>query len=896
MAVISSKKKFVLHGSKYNYYSVDAAFAEVRSLPASLIVLLENNLRHYDNADELSTIIDAFQEWQVSKTNAVELPYSPSRVLMQDFTGVPSVVDLAAMRDAMEQMGGEPQHINPKCKVDLVIDHSIQVDKSASPAAMHYNAQLEMQRNQERYALLNWAQSAFENFRVVPPGRGICHQVNLEYLANVVWSDQVAGEAVVYPDTVVGTDSHTTMINALGVLGWGVGGIEAEAAILGQSISLKLPDVIGVYLHNTPRLEVLATDIVLAITERLRHYGVVNKFVEFFGPGLQHLSLADRATIANMAPEYGSTCGFFPIDEETLAYLKLTGRDAEHIDLIAHYAKCQGLWHNPDRPKSDFTDCIEVDLASLGWAVAGPHRPQDRVDLGGLKTTVEKNLVDAGVDDSLANSVAVSGLDVRMKHADVVIAAITSCTNTSNPEILIAAGLLAKNALELGLQVKPWVKTSFAPGSRVVQRYLEELGLIEPLEQLGFHIVGFGCTTCIGNSGPLADNITQAVEKNNLYVSSVLSGNRNFAGRIHPQVQANWLASPPLVVAFALAGTTKIDLIADSLGQDRSGKDVMLVDIWPKSELIQQAVSRVNGEMFLQEYAGSFWQGAEVWQQLSAELSLDQKDSGVNFSWNDRSTYVRCPDFFNNISADPIAHKNIDDAAVLAVFGDSVTTDHISPAGNIAATSPAGKYLLSHDVSLAEFNSYGARRGNHEVMLRGTFANVRIRNLLLDGVEGGYTFSSCGKEIVSIYDSAMQYKLQSRPIVVFAGKEYGSGSSRDWAAKGTLLLGVECVFAESFERIHRSNLIGMGVLPCKLPVSVHDLSLIGDERISLLGIESMQETNAKLELVIKRKDGLVTKLPVTSCIDTDQELSYYKNNGVLNYMLRKFFQEKAACA
>jgi aconitate hydratase len=864
---------FVVGDKKYKYFSVKKALGR-NNLPASLNILLENILRN--NFDKKT--LEAFSAWQQEKTNAIEIPYQPSRVLMQDFTGVPAVVDLAAMRDAMQEVDGDVNRINPQCQVDLVIDHSIQVDKSANSNALGYNIQQEMQRNQERYALLNWAQKSFDNFRVVPPGRGICHQVNLEYLASVV----CAKEGVVFSDTLVGTDSHTTMVNALGVLGWGVGGIEAEAAMLGQPISLKMPDVIGVYLHGTPHLNILATDIVLAITENLRSFGVVNKFVEFFGPGLDHLTLADRATIANMAPEYGSTCGFFPVDEETLNYLSLTSRSKEHIDLIRQYSKLQGVWHNPNRDKADYSKCIDIDLSTITWSVAGPHRPQDRVSLSSIKSVATKAMVDANVGD-LNDSFALAGSDCNMQHGDIVIAAITSCTNTSNPEILIAAGLLAKAAVELGLQVKPWVKTSFAPGSRVVQNYLERLNLLEPLEKLGFHIVGYGCTTCIGNSGPLLENVAKSVDKNNIYVSAALSGNRNFAGRIHQQVQANWLASPPLVVAFAIAGSTLFDFDSESLGG--ASNKVMLADIWPSPEEIQRCLAQINSEMFASEYGDKFWQGPELWGRLSKELNKDGREGEKVFNWQDCSTYIRCPSFFKDFSINAEALSNISNASVLAVFGNSVTTDHISPAGNIAQNSPAGRYLAEKGVSLVNFNSYGARRGNHEVMMRGTFANIRIKNLLLSDIEGGYTLFE--DEVVSIYDAAMRYKEQNVPLVIFAGEEYGTGSSRDWAAKGTSLLGVQCVIAKSFERIHRSNLIGMGVLPLKLLSDSSFLDINVKTKISILGIDSMSLPNAKLKVIVENMGNKI-ELDAVACIDTPKELEYYVNKGILTYMLRRF--------
>jgi aconitate hydratase len=880
---------------QYTYYPlVQVASKDVREdLPASLCVLLENVLRHSAQNPDYISGVEAILAWRHSRTNRIgELFYQPSRVLMQDFTGVPTVVDLAAMRDAIVDLGGDARKINPHCQVDLVIDHSVQVDVFAQEDAMEENTQIEMNRNQERYALLNWAQSAFENFRVVPPGRGICHQINLEHLAHVVWGAEEGDAPLAFPDTLVGTDSHTTMVNALGVLGWGVGGIEAEAAILGQPISMCVPDVIGVYLTGIPQPGVMATDIVLALTEQLRSEGVVSKFVEFFGPGLAHLSLEDRATIANMAPEFGATCGFFPIDEKTLAYLTLTGRSQQKIDLVEAYAKAQGLWHRPDRDQGDYTRCLQCNLSELSWSLSGPKRPQDRVSLDQLKDTMHKTLSELGCTDPLTKTFPVEGLDETMKQGDVVIAAITSCTNTSNPAVLIAAGLFAKKAVERGLKVKPWVKTSLAPGSRVVPDYLNVLGLLEPLEQLGFHVVGFGCTTCIGNSGPLSDAVASTVSDNDLVVSAVLSGNRNFSGRIHPQVQANWLASPPLVVAFALTGTTCIDLTQEPLGQDSQGQPVMLSELWPAPDAIQAAVAQINSQMFAKAYDEGFWKGRPRWQQLSEALSQDQTDldahSAPLFPWEEHSTYIRKPDFLKGIQRVPTPCQDIKNARILAVFGDSVTTDHISPAGAIAQMGPAGQYLEQQSVGLSDFNSYGARRGNHEVMVRGAFANIRIHNHLAPETEGGYALSPAGDEILSIYDAAMKYAETQTPLVVFAGREYGTGSSRDWAAKGTLMLGVKCVIAESFERIHRSNLVGMGVLPCQLPegIKVEGLKLTGQEALNITGIDHMNQPLETLQLMINRPDGSHEPLELKCCIETLKELAYYQQGGILHYVLR----------
>ncbi len=880
---------------QYHYYSLSQLLSDedvTQDLPASLCVLLENAMRHADQDAAYLTSVDALLAWrQVRKGTGQAIDYHPSRVLMQDFTGVPAIVDLAAMRDALVDLGGAASEINPYCHVDLVIDHSIQVDAFAKSSAMEDNTQQEMNRNQERYTLLNWAQSAFKRFRVVPPGRGICHQVNLEHLAQVVWVSDEAETPLVYPDTLVGTDSHTTMVNALSVLGWGVGGIEAEAAMLGQPIAMRVPDVVGVYLSGMPQPGIMATDIVLAITAQLRSVGVVSQFVEFFGPGVTQLSLEDRATIANMAPEFGATCGFFPIDEKTLSYLELTGRTPYQVALVEAYAKQQGLWHRPDRNPADYTRCVECDLSDIVWSMAGPKRPQDRVALNALKSTMHDALLALGHEESeLKQTVPVSGLDQNMRHGDVVIAAITSCTNTSNPAVLIAAGLLAKKAVEKGLQVKPWVKTSLAPGSRVVPDYLNQLGLLEPLEQLGFHVVGFGCTTCIGNSGPLSPAVEAAVAEHDLSVSAVLSGNRNFSGRIHPQVQANWLASPPLVVAFALAGTTCIDLTQEPIGQDVQGHPVMLRDIWPEPNMIHEAVAQINQSMFHAAYDDDFWEGLPRWQQLSKALNQLQDPHAVapQFKWNERSTYIRKPDFFK-VQSDQSRINDLEQARILAVFGDSVTTDHISPAGAISASSPAGVYLQEHDITLQDFNSYGARRGNHEVMMRGTFANIRIHNHLIRGTEGGYTLNPTGDTVQSIYDVAMDYAQRDIPLVVFAGREYGTGSSRDWAAKGTLMLGVRCVIAESFERIHRSNLVGMGVLPCRLPegICTEQLKLEGQEEVAIEGIAKMQGPHAALTLTLKRPNGVSESIPLMACIETLKELEYYQSGGILCYVLKQ---------
>lgn len=850
---------------------------ELAKLPISLKVLLENLLRHMGENGVGVGDIDAMAKWVDMKTSRDEIAYHPARVLMQDFTGVPAVVDLASMRDAMQALGGHVETINPQCSVDLVIDHSVQVDRYGQSDALVKNLQVEMERNHERYQFLKWGQEAFANFRAVPPDTGICHQVNLEYLAKVVWHDAKTG--LTYPDTLVGTDSHTTMINGLGVLGWGVGGIEAEAAMLGQPVSMLIPEVIGVKLTGQLPEGATATDLVLTLVEMLRARGVVGKFVEYFGEGLTHLTLAERATIANMAPEYGATCGFFPVDDETLNYLRLTGRDAEHIAMVEAYVKAQGMWHMPEA-EARFTDVLRLDLSTVETSLAGPKRPQDRVVLSDLKRATAEVIKGRGKGGELDQAYGVDGLDAPMHHGDVVIAAITSCTNTSNPGVLVAAGLLAKKAVEKGLATQPWVKTSLAPGSKVVMRYLEACNLIKPLEALGFYLVGYGCTTCIGNSGPLSESITQSVQDNDLVVSSVLSGNRNFEGRIHPLTTANWLASPPLVVAFAIAGTTHINLASQPLGQDQAGQDVMLKDIWPSSREIAQEMARIDREMFIEQYRDVF-AGDAQWQAI-------ETGGQSTYTWDSDSTYVRRPSFFEGMPKHTPDMKNIENARVLALLGDSVTTDHISPAGSIAQDSPAGLYLKEHGVPVNQFNSYGSRRGNHEVMMRGTFANIRIHNEMVPGVEGGYTRYLPTDEILAIYDAAMRYQQDETPLVVIAGREYGTGSSRDWAAKGTLLLGVKAVIAESFERIHRSNLIGMGVLPLQFldGESRKTHRLMGSETISVTGLGSLQAQSIVQAIVVK-DDGSKDTMRLLCRIDTDQELDYYRHRGILQMVLRK---------
>ncbi|MFQ7900953.1 aconitate hydratase AcnA [Stutzerimonas degradans] len=871
-------------GKTYQYFSLPAAAAtlgEIDRLPVSLKVLLENLLRWEDGVTVRRDDFVALAQWLNTRSSEQEIQYRPARVLMQDFTGVPAVVDLAAMRDAVARAGGDPQRINPLSPVDLVIDHSVMVDRFGNDQAFAQNVAIEMQRNGERYEFLRWGQQAFDNFRVVPPGTGICHQVNLEYLGQVVWTRDEDGDTYAYPDTLVGTDSHTTMINGLGVLGWGVGGIEAEAAMLGQPVSMLIPEVIGFRLTGRLNEGVTATDLVLTVTQMLRKHGVVGKFVEFFGPGLDNLPLADRATIGNMAPEYGATCGFFPVDRITLDYLRLTGRSEERIALVEAYAKAQGMWREHDSPDPLFTATLELDLSQVRPSVAGPKRPQDRVALGDIGASFDLLLETSGRKQQTDAPFAVAGESFSLKHGAVVIAAITSCTNTSNPSVLMAAGLLAKKAIERGLKRQPWVKSSLAPGSKVVTDYLERAGLTPYLDQLGFNLVGYGCTTCIGNSGPLPDAIGQAIADNDLIVSSVLSGNRNFEGRVHPLVKANWLASPPLVVAFALAGTTRIDMERDPLGYDAQNQPVYLRDIWPSSAEIAEAVGRIDGEMFRSRYADVFT-GDEHWQRITVS-------AGDTYQWNAGSSYVQNPPFFADIGQPPAPAADIEHARVLAVFGDSITTDHISPAGNIKASSPAGLYLQSLGVPPEDFNSYGSRRGNHEVMMRGTFANIRIKNEMLGGEEGGNTLHQPSGERLSIYDAAMRYQAEGVPLVVIAGKEYGTGSSRDWAAKGTNLLGVKAVIAESFERIHRSNLIGMGVLALQFvgEQTRQSLGLNGTERLSIRGLSSDIRPHQLLTVEVVRSDGSHGTFQVLCRIDTLNEVEYFKAGGILHYVLRQ---------
>lgn len=893
--------------AQYQIFSLQQAapkLGDIHKLPKSLKVLLENLLRFEDNQTVSAAHIHALVDWQKTKTSDQEIQYRPARVLMQDFTGVPAVVDLAAMRAAMAKAGGDPEKINPLSPVDLVIDHSVMVDHFANDHAFEENVEIEMQRNGERYQFLRWGQSAFNNFSVVPPGTGICHQVNLEYLAQAVWTGEEQGQTFAFPDTLVGTDSHTTMINGLGVLGWGVGGIEAEAAMLGQPISMLIPEVIGFKLTGKLKEGITATDLVLTITQMLRQKGVVGKFVEFYGDGLADLPLADRATIANMAPEYGATCGFFPIDDITLEYMRLTGGKADRIALVEAYSKEQGLWRSTgDEPV--FTDTLTLDMATVEASLAGPKRPQDRVvlakvpetfqavmDLTLKPTKPEKERLEneggggTAVDAQQANfepetaHCVIDGERYELHHGDVVISAITSCTNTSNPSVMLAAGLLAKKAIEKGLQRKPWVKSSLAPGSKVVTDYLAAAGVTPYLDELGYNLVGYGCTTCIGNSGPLPDPIEAAIQKYDLNVASVLSGNRNFEGRVHPLVKTNWLASPPLVVAYGLAGTIRKDLTSEPIGQGKNGEDIYLKDIWPSSAEIAEVLQKVNTNMFHKEYAAVF-EGDESWKSIQIPQSK-------TYEWEDDSTYIRHPPFFEGIDQPPESITNIDSARILAVLGDSVTTDHISPAGNIKKDSPAGRYLQEHGIEPKDFNSYGSRRGNHEVMMRGTFANIRIKNEMLAGEEGGNTIYIPTGEKLAIYDAAMRYKEDQTPLVIVAGKEYGTGSSRDWAAKGTNLLGVKAVIAESFERIHRSNLVGMGVLPLQFVDGQNrqSLSLTGKEQLSISGLSDDIQPHQTLDITVKREDGSTDQFKVLCRIDTLNEVEYFKAGGILHYVLR----------
>lgn len=883
---LKTKTSLSAGGKGYHYYSIAAAGkalgVDFAKLPFSLKILLENMLRYEDGKSVTTDDIKAFGEWIKTKNSEREIAYRPARVLMQDFTGVPAVVDLAAMREAVKKAGGNPDIINPLSPVDLVIDHSVQVDEYGTANSFEDNVKLEMERNGERYAFLRWGQKAFDNFRVVPPGTGICHQVNLEYLAQVVWTD---GDCA-YPDTLVGTDSHTTMVNGLGVLGWGVGGIEAEAAMLGQPVSMLIPEVVGFKLTGKLKEGVTATDLVLTVTNMLRKQGVVNKFVEFYGEGLNNLTLADRATIANMAPEYGATCGIFPVDEETLNYMRLTGRDDARIALVEAYAKAQGMWRGKDYADPVFTDTLSLDMSVVEASLAGPKRPQDRVALSNAAKSFGDALPSLNPSNAPSDRVAVLGTNYGIMHGDVVIAAITSCTNTSNPYVMMAAGLVAKKARALGLTSKPWVKTSLAPGSQVVTEYLRQAGVQEDLDALGFNLVGYGCTTCIGNSGPLKEEIEQTIKDGNLVVASVLSGNRNFEGRVHPFVKANYLASPPLVVAYAIAGSLNIDLTKDPIGNAKNGTPIYLADIWPTNAEVQEAVLKcVTAEQFRSKYANVF-EGDKFWQGIKSS-------GGKTYSWEETSTYVRHPPYFEGKAA---ALADIKGARILGLFGDSITTDHISPAGNISKAGPAAKYLNGQSVQPKDYNSYGARRGNHEVMMRGTFANIRIKNEMLGGVEGGLTKFIPTGEQMSIYDAAMKYKEAGTPLVVVAGKEYGTGSSRDWAAKGTNLLGVKAVIAESFERIHRSNLVGMGVLPLvfKEGTDRKTLKLDGTETLAITGLGSGLKPRMDVTLTITRANGSTESLPLLCRIDTLDEIEYFKSGGILQYVVGNLLKGKKA--
>jgi aconitate hydratase len=883
-----TRKTLKVGNKSYDYFSLKAAQAagvgDVDNLPYSLKVLMENLLRNEDGFTVYGEDIKAMGEWTKNKKSTREINYYPARVLMQDFTGVPAVVDLAAMRDAMKAVGGDPQKINPLVPVDLVIDHSLIVDYFGDKDAFEKNKKLEYERNAERYNFLKWGQKAFKNFRVVPPGTGICHQVNLEYLAQTVWTKEEDGKTIAYCDTCVGTDSHTTMINGLSVLGWGVGGIEAEAAMLGQAVTMLIPEVIGFKFTGKAKEGVTATDIVLTVTQMLRKKGVVDKFVEFFGPGLKDMTLADRATVANMAPEYGATCGFFPIDEKTIDYLRFSGREEDRVQLVEAYAKEQGFWRN-DAKDPTYTDSLELDLGTVVPSLAGPKRPQDKVALTDLAAGFMKDLTsETGFKvnaDDVNKKQKVDHADFSLTHGDVMIAAITSCTNTSNPSVLIGAGLVAKKANALGLTVKPWVKTSLAPGSKVVTDYLEAAGLQSELDKIGFNLVGYGCTTCIGNSGPINTEFSKTIKDGGLAVAAVLSGNRNFEGRVSPDTKANYLASPPLVVAYAIAGNVKIDLSKDPIGKGSNGQDVYLKDIWPSSQEIQDVMAKsITPAMYKSRYSDVFL-GDVDWQKVPVK-------EGETFAWDSNSTYINNPPYFKGMKKDPEAVKDIHSANVLGLFGDSITTDHISPAGSFKPETPAGAYLVSRGVKPADFNQYGARRGHDEVMTRGTFANIRLKNeMVLSGKEGGVTTYVPTKEEMTIHAASMKYQADGKPLVVFAGKEYGTGSSRDWAAKGTRLLGIKAVIAESFERIHRSNLIGMGVIPCVFTdgQTRKSLNLDGTEEVTIHGLTSMKP-KAVLECEIKRKNGEVTKVKLQSRIDTANELEYYKNSGILHYVLR----------
>ncbi|MGJ8534331.1 MAG: aconitate hydratase AcnA [Alphaproteobacteria bacterium] len=886
-----SRKQLTVKGKTYTYFSLTEAEKNglngISRLPISLKVLLENLLRFEDGRTVTADDIKAMAEWLVNHKSKREIAYRPARVLMQDFTGVPAVVDLAAMRDATAMLGGDPAKINPQVPVDLVIDHSVMVDNFGNVKAFQQNVDREYERNGERYTFLKWGQEAFENFRVVPPGTGICHQVNLEYLAQTVWTKEEGGETIAYPDTLVGTDSHTTMVNGMAVLGWGVGGIEAEAAMLGQPVSMLIPEVIGFKLTGKLRDGVTATDLVLRVVEMLRAKGVVGKFVEFYGSGLSNISLEDASTIANMAPEYGATCGFFPVDDDTLRYLEISGREEDRIALVEAYSKDQGMFRSDDTPDPEFTSSLELNMDDVVPAIAGPKRPQDRVELSNAAPAFADAMQGEFKKFARTDRVAVEGREHDLGNGDVVIAAITSCTNTSNPSVMIGAGLLARNARAKGLTVKPWVKTSLAPGSQVVTEYLKAANLQDDLDAMGFNLVGYGCTTCIGNSGPLPEEISEAINEHNLVATSVLSGNRNFEGRVNPDVRANYLASPPLVVAYAIAGSMNVDITTASLGDDQDGNPVYLKDIWPSSQEIADLVrTSITRAMFRERY-GDVFKGDEQWQGIKIS-------GGMTYGWSDGSTYVQNPPYFDGMEMEPADVSDIENAQVLGLFLDSITTDHISPAGSIKRDGPAGDYLIEHQVRPIDFNSYGARRGNHQIMMRGTFANIRIKNQMLDGVEGGMTRMEPAGEALPIYDAAMAYKEAGTPLVVFAGKEYGTGSSRDWAAKGTRLLGVRAVIAESFERIHRSNLVGMGVLPLVFTGgdSWQSLGITGSEQVTIKGLDDLnprQNLNAEITF----SDGTEKTVELLVRIDTEDELEYYRNGGILHYVLRNLVKAAA---
>jgi aconitate hydratase len=892
MDSLKTRRSLKVGNRRFDYFSLKAAekngLGDLSRLPFSLKVLLENLLRSEDGRSVRPEDIKALARWLKTKRSDREIAYRPTRVLMQDFTGVPAVVDLAAMRDAMQVMGEDPRKINPLSAVDLVIDHSVMVDSFGSRASFGENVAREYERNGERYAFLRWGQKGFANFRVVPPGTGICHQVNLEYLAQVIWTAKEGERTVAYPDTLVGTDSHTTMVNGLAVLGWGVGGIEAEAAMLGQPISMLIPEVVGFKLTGKLKEGATATDLVLTVTQMLRKKGVVGKFVEFFGPGLDELALADRATIANMAPEYGATCGYFPIDAETIRYLKATGRSPGRVALVEAYAKAQGLWRSARTPDPVFTDTLSLDVGTVESSLAGPKRPQDRVPVSGAANAFRKALVETFGRPEATPRLPVEGSKHDLGDGDVVIAAITSCTNTSNPTVMLGAGLIARNAVKRGLKVKPWVKTSLAPGSQVVTDYLKKAGLQSYLDKLGFNLVGYGCTTCIGNSGPLPEPIAASITKGDLTVCSVLSGNRNFEGRVNPLTRANYLASPMLVLAYALAGSMKIDLLKDPLGQDKKGKPVYLADLWPSNREIADAVGRfVKPSSFRKRYADVF-AGDRHWRKIGTS-------GGLTYKWDGASTYVQNPPYFIGMPAEPRALSEIRGARLLAILGDSITTDHISPAGSIKKDGPAGQYLVAHGVPYEEFNSYGARRGNHEVMMRGTFANIRLKNEMVPGTEGGITRHLPDGAVMSIYDAAMRYQTERIPLVVVAGKEYGAGSSRDWAAKGPKLLGIRAVLAESFERIHRSNLVGMDVLPLQFKdgMTRKSLGLTGEEIFDIGGFADGIKPGMDVAVTLKRPDGKVETFSVTCRIDTLDEVEYFRHGGILPYVLRRLRKQAA---